>query len=388
MGFILLRYGELALKGANRNEFVRRLRRNVRACLKANHLQGQVVSEGQRIYVHTDQVEEALEPLSRVFGLVSLSPAIEVPRDIDAIVEEVVHQAQNAGLDASRSFRVRARRADKTFPLTSPEISRLAGEAVNRATGGRVDLSNNADLTIGVEVAREAAIVFGRVAPAPGGLPLGIEGRVVVLLSGGIDSPVAAWLMMKRGCGIIPVHFTANAEETQKALDNVQVLNRYAYGWDIKPVIIDHEATVGATLEGLRQLGEERWSCVFCKRALLLKAAEIAEEMGAGALVMGDALGQVASQTLSNMEMVSHGVPKMILRPLIGMDKVEIIKIAERIGTFAVSTRSEASCRFLPAHPATHGTIEKLRAITAQLDAMAPAQGSVDLEGSEAELGG
>lgn len=126
---------------------------------------------------------------------------------------------------------------------------------------------------------------------------------------------------------------------------------------------------MGATLEQLRQLGEERWSCVFCKRALLLRAAEVAEELGAHALVMGDALGQVASQTLPNMEMVSHGVPKMILRPLIGMDKSEIIKIAERIGTFAISTRSEAHCRFLPAHPATRGTIEKLQAITAQLDA-------------------
>ncbi|MHB0857381.1 MAG: tRNA uracil 4-sulfurtransferase ThiI [Anaerolineae bacterium] len=374
MGFILLRYGELALKGANRSTFVRRLRRNVRACLKAHDIQGQVVSEGQRIYVHTDQVEEALDPLSRVFGLVSLSPAVTVPREVDAIVAECVHQARIAGLDSRRTFRVRARRSDKSFPLTSPDISRVAGETINNATGGRVDLSNAADFTIGVEVARDEAIVFGRVVPAPGGLPLGIEGRVVVLLSGGIDSPVAAWMMMKRGCGIIPVHFAASPSETQKTMDNVEVLRRYAYGWDLKPIFIDHEATVGSTLDNLRRLGEERWSCVFCKRALLMKAAEIAEEMGAHALVMGDALGQVASQTLPNMEMVSHGVPKLILRPLVGMDKNEIIKVAERIGTFGVSTRSEASCRFLPAHPATRGTIEKLKELTAQLDAMAGAE--------------
>ncbi len=196
MGLILLRYGELALKGKNRITFVRQLRRNLRDCLKRNGLSGEVTSAGQRIYVRTDQVTEALEPLSRVFGLVSLSPVFEVARNIEAISQEAVRLAAEAGVRPGVSFRVQARRADKTFPYTSPEINRLAGEAVYGATRGDVDLSKGADVTIGVEVRLEGALVYGNTVPAPGGLPLGVEGRAVALISGGIDSPVAAWMMM------------------------------------------------------------------------------------------------------------------------------------------------------------------------------------------------
>ena len=368
MGLILLRYGELGLKGRNRNEFVRQLRKNVRACLKAHGLRGAVTSVGQRVYVQTEQVEEALGPLSRVFGLVSLSPVAQVARDIEAIVAECVRQAREIGVTPEVSYRVCARRADKTFPFISPEIDRLAGEAIQEATGGKVDLSDQADVTIGVEVRREAALVYGRVLPAPGGLPVGIEGRVVALISGGIDSPVAAWMMTKRGCGVIPVHFSQSEGETQKALDNIALLARYSYGWVLHPRVLDQHEVVGPTLERLRAIGEERWSCVFCKRALLLKACELADELGAHAVVMGDSLGQVASQTLANLEVISYGIPKPILRPLIGLDKTEIVAIARRIGTFDISTRSEGSCAFLPAHPLTRGSLETLRDLLNRLE--------------------
>jgi thiamine biosynthesis protein ThiI len=367
MGLILLRYGELGLKGRNRVEFVRRLRQNVRACLAAHNLTGEVVSVGQRVYVHTDQPAEALQPLSRVFGLVSLSPVSEVARDIEAIRAECVRQAREAGVSPGVSFRVRARRSDKTFPYISPEIDRLAAETIQQATNGKVDLSNRADVTIGVEVARDAALVYGQVVAAPGGLPVGVEGRVVALISGGIDSPVAAWMMMKRGCGVIPVHFSQSESETRKALDNVTLLGRYSYGWELRPVVLDHGEAVGPTLRRLRDMREERWSCVFCKRALLLKACELADQLGAHAVVMGDSLGQVASQSLANLEVISYSIPKPILRPLIGLDKAEIIDMARRIGTFDISTRSEASCSFLPAHPLTRGSLEALRDIMERL---------------------
>jgi len=370
MGLILLRYGELALKGENRYAFVRQLRRNVRDCLKKNGLTGEVTSSGQRVYVRTDEVEPALEGLSRVFGLVSLSPVYDVPRDIDAVRAEAVRLSVAAGVRPGVSFRVQARRADKTFPYTSPEINRLAGGAIQDATQGDVDLSKRADVTIGVEIRPEAALVYGQTVRAPGGLPLGIEGRVVALISGGIDSPVAAWMMMKRGCGVIPLHFAGDPGETAKALDNIDVLSRYAYGWNLRPAVLSHEETVGPTLRKLAILREERWSCVFCKRALLQRAAALCEESGAHAIVLGDSLGQVASQTLANLEVISYGIPKPILRPLIGMDKVEIVALAERIGTFAASTREQHGCAFLPAHPITRGTVERMLEISRRLDEM------------------
>jgi len=367
MGTIILRYGELALKGGNRIAFVRRLRRNVRVALKSEGLSAEVRSVGQRVYVTTDTVESALDPLSRVFGLVSLSPIVQVEADMDAIAAECVRQAREIGLNAERSFRVRARRTDKTFPHISPQIDRLAGEAIVRETSARVDLSKGADVTIGVEVTHEGAMVFGRSIPAPGGLPIGVEGKVVVLLSGGIDSPVAAWMMMKRGCGIIPLHFGQNEVETAKALDNARALERYAYGWRIRPEVVSHDETIAPTLDALRRIGEERWSCVFCKRALLTRAAALADELGANAIVLGDSLGQVASQTLANMELISYGISKPILRPLIGMDKTEIVAIARRIGTFDISTREAESCPFLPSRPITRGRMDKLLEIMERL---------------------
>ena len=367
MDLILLRYGEIALKGRNRKEFVRRLRRNVRACLKAHHVEGEVASVGRRIYVRATRIEDALEPLSRVFGLVSLSPATEVARDIEAIVDECVRQAKAAGVGQGISYRVRARRADKTFPYISPEIDRLAAEAISRAMGGDIDLSKRAKVTIGVEVTREGALIYGRTLPAPGGLPIGVEGRVVALISGGIDSPVAAWMMMKRGCGVIPLHLSFSRSETQKALDIIDVLSTYSYGWELRPTVLDSNEVVGPTLRKLRAIGQERWSCIFCKRALLLKACQIAAELGARGIVMGDSLGQVASQTLANTQVISYGMPMPILRPLIGMDKAEIVDLARRIGTFQVSTSSAAACPFLPRRPLTRGSVEKLQQIVQRL---------------------
>lgn len=375
MSLILLRYGELALKGGNRTYFLRRLRRNLRACLKAEGLSGEVFGESQRLYVRTEEVEAALGPLSRVFGLVSLSPVIELvrsgetpERELQQVIAECLAQARQAGVRPGVSFRVRSRRADKSFRWTSPEIDRLAGEAIVGELAGDVDLSNRADITLGVEVHRERIMVYGRVVPAPGGLPLGVEGRVVALLSGGIDSPVATWMMMKRGCAVIPLHFSQSESDTQKALDNVEVLRRYSYGWNLRPIVLSHAEAVAPTLERLKALGYERWSCLFCKRALVARACQVAEEMGANAVVMGDNLGQVASQTLPNLEIVSFGMPKPILRPLIGFDKREIIELAQRIGTFEISTRSEGHCAFLPDHPITRGGLDELQEILHALE--------------------
>jgi len=368
VSLIVIRYGEIGLKGKNRPYFVKRLRQNIRDCLKQHDITGEVRSVGQRVYVQVEDVERAVEKLRDVFGVVSLSPAQEVPADIEAVSAEALRMAQSAGLGETQTFRVQSRRADKSFPLISPEINRLVGAHVHEASGARVDLSDEADLTIGVEVRRDHALLFGQTVAGPGGLPLGTEGRAVALMSGGIDSPVAAWLIMRRGCGVIPVHFRQSEVELAKFMDNCEVLSRYAYGWDIRPVVLDHQEVFGETYEKLRSVGAERWTCIFCKRTLLQKASEIADQHKAKALVTGDSLGQVASQTLDNLEVISYGVEKPILRPLIGLDKTEITALARRIGTFEVSIREARPCPFLPPDPLTKASVPKLKAVLEKME--------------------
>lgn len=374
MGLILLRYGELALKGANRPFFIRKLRHNVRACLRDEGLEGQVEVIGSRLFVSTDQVERAIPPLQRVFGLVSLSPVHETARSLEAIALEAVRVAAASGLDPTRSFRIEARRSDKSFPHPSPEIGREVGAAVVQATGARVDLSAAAEVTIGVEVSRERTLVFGQVYPCPGGFPLGVAGRVVALISGGIDAPVAAWMMMKRGAGIIPLHFRQNEVEESKFLDNCRVLQSWSYGWRIRPIIVDQAEVFGPVYRRLQELGEERWICLMCKRTMMMTAARAAAEHNAAAIVSGESLGQVASQTLDNLAVISYRVPAPILRPLIGLDKLEITDLARRIGTFEVSIRESVPCEYLPRRPLTKGRIEALERLLDELEE-APAAG-------------
>lgn len=372
MGLILVRYGEIALKGRNRNLFVRRLRLNIKDCLKRNNLAGDVSVHGQRLYVETLDVDLALPHLQRVFGIVSLSPVRSVRLDMEAITAEVLSIAQGIGLSPDRTFRIEARRAFKGFPLTSPQINAHVGEAVRVATGARVDLSDNADVTIGVEIRREEALIFAATYPGPGGLPLNSQGRVVALISGGIDSPVAAWLMMKRGCGVAPLHFTQSQVETAKALGNCEVLDRYAYGWRIKPLVLSHHEIMGPIVERLHDLRAERWTCLFCKHAMLRKAAQLADDIGANAIVTGESVGQVASQALASLEMISLGISKPILRPLIGYDKVDIMALARSIGTFDVSTRESQGCPFLPPSVVTRPAMDKWLELREQMADVLP----------------
>ena len=372
MGLILLRYGEIALKGRNRTYFYRKLRHNLRQCLQQNGIEGKVWQAGQRFYLETGQVAEAIEAAQRVFGIVSLSPVQVVPADMDAISEEALALARRVGLDPSQTFRVKVRRPDKSFPLNSLEVGRQVGAAIATTTGARVDLSRDAQVTVGIEIHPGQAMIFGERIPGPGGLPLGSGGRVVSLISSGIDSPVATWLMMKRGCSVIPLHFSTGPAQTQQVEAIVSALNRYVHGRKLEPIILSHHEMLAPMLERLQEHRGERWACLFCKRAMLAKAAELAEEMGAGAIVTGDSLGQVASQTLSNLEVISYGIQKPILRPLIGMDKTEIMALARRIGTFEPSIDSSHTCPFLPDHPLTQASVPKLRALLAQMEKAGP----------------
>jgi thiamine biosynthesis protein ThiI len=364
---LLIRYGEIGLKGKNRTYFLGKLRHNLRQCLRANGVAGTVWQEGQRIYLETEQPEAALEAACRVFGVVSASPVLRVPATMEDITQRAIEIGRDAELGSQGSFWVRARRADKSFSPTSPEIARQVGAAVVDATGAHVVLSQEADLEIGIEVRPGHALLFGQTVPGPGGMPLASQGRVVALVSTGIDSPVAMWLMMKRGCAVIPVHFCTTQAQADQFRAILGVLERYSYGWALKPVIVSQEEILGRSLLRLKELRAQRWTCLVCKHAMLAKAAEIAVQHGASAIVTGDSLGQVASQTLSNIEAISAGIPKPIFRPLIGLDKVEIMAMARRIGTYEASIQDEYPCPYLPSMPVTQGKLATLQALFAQM---------------------
>jgi thiamine biosynthesis protein ThiI len=362
--------GEIGIKGKNRIYFVRKLRRNIRRALANAQIGGQVWSEGQRIYVEVadEEGDRAAHTLQYVFGVTSLSQVHSTAADLDAIRSAALELARKVQLAPPTTFRIQARRADKSFAHTSPEIGRLVGHAVGEMTGAPVDLSDDAGLTIGVEVRPEGALVYADALEGAGGMPLGSQGRAFALLSGGIDSPVAMWLMMKRGCGIIPIHFAQSEVEKQKALDNCRLLERWSAGWTIKPIILDHQAVVGPVANRLAEMREERWTCIFCKRAMIAAANELAPKHRVQALVMGDSLGQVASQTLSNMAAISWQAPLPILRPLIALDKDEIMALGRRIGTYEISTRDSAGCVFLPHRPITRADLDHLQEIVRRLE--------------------
>ena len=289
--------------------------------------------------------------LARVFGIANYSAAMRIPRDFDGMSEAIV-----AGLppkESVQSFRVHVRRADPKFTTPSPELARDLGSKVWHARGWKVDLEN-ADLVIGVEIIPGGAYCYIGREQGPGGLPTGTAGRVVALLSGGIDSPVAAWRMMKRGCHVTLVHFhsvpfLSNASQ-DKARKLAEVLTRYQLRSRLYMVPFGElQRQVTMSVPGDLRV-------VVYRRLMLRIAQRIAREVRARALVTGDVIGQVASQTLDNMTVIDRASHMTVLRPLVGLDKEEIIVQAQRLGTFEISIQPDQdSCTlFTPRHPETH----------------------------------
>lgn len=380
MNLILIRYAaEVALKGKNRKMFVFALRRNIRTAFKVHEIPVELTIEHMRIYAELEkpeQMDAACEILKRIFGIATFSPIARVANDIPTIQKTALEIAKKAGLGPDKSFRMTSRRQNKSFPLQSPQIDREVGGYVREFTQGKLDLYNP-DITIGVEVGHERTKVYGEKIIGAGGLPMGTQSRVMVLLSSGIDSTVAIWLLMKRGCEIVPIHFTQDPEKAQKVHDLCDQLNTWSYGWKIHPMIIDHHDVMQPVVDKLVKIRKERWACVFCKRTMLKYACEMAEQKECEALAMGDSLGQVASQTMANMKTISDGCTLPILRPLLTYDKEDIIKVARKIGTFDISIREEGACPFLPLNPVTQGTIEKLAKIEYKMDAICDSNISV-----------
>ena len=351
MDSVLVRYHEIALKKGNRAYFTELLKKNLLAAVKDLGAKEIRSLPARLLLTFKNEVPAAtlIERMSTVFGVANFSIVERTARDIDALRGRIL-ESLNGG--RFQSFRIETQRGDKTFPLTSPEINRQLGAAVQEKSGARVDLEN-AEFTVTVEILpRDAFFGFNKIAGA-GGLPVGSSGRVAALISGGFDSPVAAYRMMQRGCRIIFVHFHSvpyqDKTSQEKVRQLIQLLTRHQFTSRLYMVPFGEiqRQIVAAVARPLR--------VVLYRRMMLRIAEAIARQEKAKALITGESLGQVASQTLDNMAVIQQAARLPILRPLVGMDKQEIIDQARRIGTFEVSSIPDQDCcqLFVPKHPAT-----------------------------------
>ena len=362
----LVHYHELGLKRGNRPLFLRHLGRNLQRAtsdlgpLTLRQVSGRVLLDLEN---HPDP-DAVRDRVQRVFGVSSFAIAYRVASTVEAMKSIIAWLVEG---QTFASFRITARRAFKTYPMTSVELNRELGAFVLERVASRVDL-RHPELEIHVEVMPAETFVYVHPVPGPGGLPVGASGTVAALLSGGIDSPVAAWRMMKRGCRVLFVHFHSvpylPPTSQAKARELVSILTRWQY--DSTLILVPF-----AEIQREVVLTVPPPARVVVYRRLMVRIAEaLARKHGAVALTTGESLGQVASQTLSNIARIDEAAGMPILRPLIGMDKLEITDQARRLGTFEISIEPDADCctLFVPKHPATRMSEHEVSAVESRLD--------------------
>ena len=358
---IIARYGEVGIKSNRvRRRFENRLINNIKASIDA-----EVKVYQARIFIFPKDFDDALEKLERIFGIVSYSPAISTKATFEDIEESLSSYAEKLHdeglLDENTRFAISCRRVG-THEFSSQEMAAFAGAVVVRKYSCPVDLTNP-ELTIYLEVRDNDAYIFHEKIPGPGGLPLGTQGKVVALVSSGIDSPVASYLMMKRGCQVIALYCDNSPYTTSEALQNfndlIDQLNLYASGAPIKKRVVKY----GDYLSTCKAEAPDKMTCVLCKSGMYKLAGKLAKKLHAEAVIDGSSLGQVASQTLPNILATREDLDVPVLSPLIGLDKVEITKIAEKIGTFEISKRDDGGCKAVPKYPETNADLEFVKQI-------------------------
>lgn len=372
MKHILIHYQEIALKGKNRYFFVNRLIENLKKATEglgvkdAREVNGRIIME-----LSPDAQEIKLKGrISKVFGIANFSFVRRISNDIDVIKEAVLSDIMadiTAKKSDFKSFMIRTTRGYKEYPLTSMDIDRIVGALIKESTNSKVDLTNP-ELTIFIEILLKDACFYTEKIKGPGGLPVGTGGRVVCLLSGGIDSPVAAHRMMKRGCSVIFVHFHSYPYQSKTSQEKVE---------DITEVLGQYQNSSRLYLIPFGDVQQEvvlnapaKYRIVLYRRLMLRIAYEIARKEGALALVTGDSLGQVSSQTLENMSTIENAVNLPVFRPLIGMDKIEIIDQAKAIGTYDISIIPDQDCcqLFIPKNPAIRTGVTEIENVEQGLD--------------------
>ena len=367
---ILLKLGEIVLKGLNRKSFEQKLMSNVRRRLEPIG-KFRVYCLQSTVYVEAEEdgadMDAAFAALKKVFGVIKLSRAAACEKDRDAIANLAIEYLRE-DMERVRSFKVESKRSDKSFPMTSIELSQYVGGLLAEAYPQvQVDV-HEPELTVHLEVRDLAAYVHATPVPGAGGMPVGSNGVAVTLLSGGIDSPVSTYMIAKRGVRLIPVHFFSFPYTSQQAKDKVVELGRqlteYCGRMTLEVVPFTH------IQEEIRDKCPEEYFTLIMRRFMMRIAKRIADANGAKAVVTGENLGQVASQTMEAMASTQAVIDMPVLQPLIGMDKEEIVTLARRIGTFETSILPYEDCCtvFTPRHPRTHPKLKDVEAAESALD--------------------
>ena len=366
MDSVLVRYHEIALKKNNRPYFMNLFRQNLASATRDLGLKGIKTLPGRLLlsFDERSNSKEIRRRIEKVFGVANFSFVERTLPDLETLQARILDSLDGKSFE---SFRITAKRGDKNFSLTSPEINRILGAAVQAKSAARVDL-DHPELTVTVEILPGAGFFGFDKLPGPGGLPVGCSGNTVSLISGGIDSPVAAYRMMKRGCRLTFVHFHSvpylDRTSQDKVRDLVKELTQYQFSSRLYLVPFgDIQRQIVASVPRPLRV-------VLYRRTMMRIAELIARKEGAGALVTGESLAQVASQTLENMAVIEKAAGLLIFRPLVGMDKQEIIDQARKIGTFDISAIPDQDCcqLFVPRHPATRAKLMDVERAESRLE--------------------
>lgn len=365
---VICHYGEIALKGDNRKFFEEKLVENVKKSLQVNGIVFDYVQRiSGRILVELksqSDIEKTKNALQKVFGVTYFAFAVEAQQNIESIKSKTIEILKNENFN---SFKVETKRGNKSFTLTSQQINGQVGEAVleesrirNQELGVKVDL-HNPDIILYVEITEKYAFLYTKKIAGTGGLPLGISGKAISLISGGIDSPVASYLMMKRGVENIFVHFYSNQQGYEQSLEKVRDILRALKNYQEKIKV--YFVPFGEVQKEIVLKTKADFRVVLYRRVMFLVANEIANQEKAKALITGESVGQVASQTLDNMLAIEEAVSLPVLRPLAGWDKQEIISSAKKIGTYEISILPHLDCcsMFVPEHPATKANLKEVK---------------------------
>ena len=377
---ILMKLGELVLKGLNRRGFEDKLMGNARKLLRA-HGDFRIYSRQSTTYVEPKDdncdMDGAYEAMCKLFGVIGLTRAKACDKTAEAMLETAKSYLFDT-LSAARSFKVESKRADKSFPMNSIQLSQYVGGELHEAFPHLTVDVHNPEVTVQLEVRDHFAYVHANPTPGAGGLPVGMGGRAVSLLSGGIDSPVASWMMAKRGVSLEMIHFFSYPYTSPEAKEKVLDLARILVPWCGKMNV--HVVPFTAIQETLMKQCPEELFTVLMRRFMMRISQELAARTGCRGLITGESLGQVASQTMEAMAATESVCTMPVLRPVVGMDKEEIIRIARRIGTFETSILPFEDCCtvFTPKHPRTKPKLEDLEAAEAELDIEAMVKDATD----------